>query len=190
MTTRILISEHDGTSGKYMVGGSLRFFIQQCLFSCISSLLPDSRRCGYKRAALLRASGASVGGDCWLCGSLKIQHSFRQLTIGDDVFINTDCCFDLSAPIQIGNRVRIGFQVALVTGTHEIGPHECRAGADAPRSIQIEDGAWIGARATVLPGVTIGAGAVVASGAVVTKNVAPDTLVAGVPAKPLRALEP
>ena len=109
--------------------------------------------------------------------------------IGDDVFINAGCCFDLSASIVIEDRAQLAYQVTLITGAHDIGPHECRAGATAPQPISIGEGAWIGAECTVLPGVTIGAGAVVAAGSVVTKDVAPDTLVGGVPAKPLRGLE-
>ena len=71
-----------------------------------------------------------------------------------------------------------------------MGDPECRAGAHLARPIRIESGAWIGARSTILPGVTVGHGAVVAAGAVVTRDVEPNTLVAGVPARVLRSLEP
>lgn len=163
------------------------FFLQQRLFAALSFLLLDNMVCGRARAALLRLNGATVGRRCFVRGSLLIQEGFG-LTLGDDVFVNAGCCFDLSAPIILGSRVQLAYQVTLITGGHEIGGHDGRAGAHRPAPIHIGDGAWIGARATVMPGVTVGAGAVVAAGALVTRDVAPDTLVAGVPAKPVRDL--
>ena len=165
------------------------FFVQQRLFASLSFLLLDNRVCGRARAALLRWNGATVGRRCFVRGGLLIQESFG-LVLGDDVFINAACCFDLSAPITLGNRVQLAYQVTLITGGHDFGSHDSRAGRHRPQPIFIGDGAWIGARATLLPGVTIGAGAVVAAGALVTKDVPPDTVVAGVPAKPIRTLEP
>ena len=165
------------------------FFVQQRLFAVLSFLLLDNRLSGRARAALLRWNGATVGRRCFVRGGLLIQESFR-LVLGDDVFINAGCCFDLSAPIIIGNKVQLAYQVTLVTGGHEFGSRESRAGAHKPQPITLGDGAWIGARATILPGVTVGAGAVVAAGALVTKDVPADTVAAGVPAKTIRTLEP
>jgi maltose O-acetyltransferase len=163
------------------------FFLRQRIFAVLSFLLLDNMSSGRLRAALLRWNGALVGKRCFVRGGLQVQESF-EFTIGDDVFINSGCVFDGSAPIAIGDRVQFGFQVTLVTGDHHFGPPESRAGEHRPRPIRIEEGAWIGARALILPGVTIGRGAVVAAGAVVTRDVEPDTLVAGVPAKVLRML--
>ncbi len=165
------------------------FFLQQRLFAFFSFLLLDNMTSGRARVALLRFCGATIGKRCFVRGGLLIQESFR-LVLGDDVFINAGCCFDLSAPIVIGSRAQIAYQVTLMTGGHAIGAHDSRAGAHCPEPIHIGEGVWIGARAIVLPGVSIGAGAVVAAGALVTKDVPPDTLVAGVPAKPVRTLEP
>jgi maltose O-acetyltransferase len=164
------------------------FFVRQRVFSFLSFLLLDNQSSGSLRAALLRWNGAKVGKRCFVRGGLQIQESF-DFTLGDEVFINAGCCLDNSAPIIIGSRVQFGFQVTLITGNHEFGPPQSRAGAHCARPITIGEGAWIGARAIVLPGVTIGSGAVVAAGAVVTKDVPPNTLVAGVPAKTLRALD-
>ena len=165
------------------------FFVQQRWFSFFSFLLLDNKSGGAFRAALLRWNGATVGGNCFVRGNLQIQDWFFNLSLGDDVFINAGCCLDTSAPITIGDRAQLAYQVTLITGGHEIGPHESRAGAHCPAPIHIGKGAWIGARAVILPGVTIGDGAVVAAGALVAKDVPPDTLVAGVPAKTLRVLE-
>lgn len=128
-------------------------------------------------------------------GGMKVHRSYiqarcffgaRTVTIGAGTFINYDCFFDGSAPITIGRKVRIGMQCLFVTGSHEIGTPDQRAGRETAEPIVIEDGAWIGARVTVLPGVTVGRGAVVAAGAVVTRSVAPMQTVAGVPARPIR----
>lgn len=121
-------------------------------------------------------------------GDLKIQESF-QLTLGQWVFINSGCCFDLSAPITVGPGTQIAFQVTFITGNHEIGPPQNRAGEHRNLPIEIGAGVWIGARAVILPGVKVGDGAVIAAGAVVTKDVAANTLVVGVPARVLRELE-
>jgi maltose O-acetyltransferase len=162
-------------------------FLRLRLFALISNILLDNSTCGRWRATLLRLNGAQVGKRCYIRSNLQLPEGFN-LTIGDNVFINTGCCFDATAPIHIGHRVQFGYQVTLITGDHVIGPHECRTGSPSGGPIVIEDGAWIGARATILPNVRIGAGAVVSVGSLVAKDVASDTLVAGVPARQLRQL--
>ena len=77
----------------------------------------------------------------------------------------------------------IGHQVLIITTTHELGPREHRAGSALRNPVKIEDGAWIGSRCVILPGVTVGAGAIVEPGSVVNKDVAPNTSVRGIPAK-------
>jgi maltose O-acetyltransferase len=77
----------------------------------------------------------------------------------------------------------------LLTSSHHIGNQIHRAGPLTTAPVIIENGTWIGARSVVLPGVTVGAGSVVASGAIVTRNVPPNTLVGGVPARVLRTID-
>lgn len=143
------------------------------------------------RALILRLCGFRIGkrsvffGSPILSGSKNLR---SQIVIGEDTYFSVQCFFDLAAPIKIGNRVSIGPNVTFITGAHPIGPTENRVGPLDPQSITIFDGSWIGANAMILPGVTIGQGAVVAAGAVVTKDVAANTLVAGVPAVMKRAL--
>ena len=106
-------------------------------------------------------------------------------------------------PLHIGNRLRAsalrvyGIDVGkgtVVYGPPEIasqlGPREHRAGLRIRHPVVIEDGAWIGARSVILPGVTIGAGAVVDAGSTVNKSVAPNTRVRGTPAKVVEELAP
>jgi acetyltransferase-like isoleucine patch superfamily enzyme len=111
------------------------------------------------------------------------------LRIGDLSSISGPLHIDLGAQVSIGRSVGIGRDVLLLTLDHDIGPSEFRCGRQVAAPIRIGDGVWIGSRATVLPGVSIGDGAVVAAGAVVTRDVVPNTLVAGVPARFVRAIE-
>jgi len=109
-----------------------------------------------------------------------------DIAIGADVFINRDCY--VRPNTTIGDRVNIGPFVRLVTDTHDVGPHERRAGAVRHDAIVVGDGSWIGASSTVLAGVSIGSGSVVAAGSVVTEDVPDDVIVAGVPAKIIKRL--
>ena len=139
------------------------------------------------RPALLRRCGLDVGRV-----TINAGHFFggRQVRIGDGTFINYGVFVDNADQVTIGRRVSFGPQVLVLTGSHDLGDHDRRAGTPRSAPVRIEDGAWIGARAVILPGVTVGAGAVVAAGAVVTEDVPPDTLVAGVPAVERRRLDP
>lgn len=110
----------------------------------------------------------------------------KNLSLGKEVFLNAGCRFQDQGGITIGNGVLIGHNVVLSTLNHD--PAPARRAWLHPAPIVIGDRVWIGSNATVLPGVTIGDGAIVAAGAVVTKDVAPNTVVAGVPARLLRPL--
>ena len=147
---------------------------------------------GALRVRLLRLGGlqigrgTQIGGRMWVAGGLLPA---SRLLIGNDGFVNDGCRFDVSAPILIGDHVFIGHDVAIITSSHDHGGAERRAGANAAAAVRIERGSWVGARATILGGVTIGEGAVVAAGAVVTRSVASSTMVGGVPATLLRELD-
>jgi maltose O-acetyltransferase len=111
-----------------------------------------------------------------------------RLEIGVRSFVNEGTYFDLAAPTTIGNDCAVGYQVMFVTATHAPGRSSRRAGPPEARPISVGDGTWIGARATILPGVTIGTGCIIAAGSVVTKDCEPNTLYGGVPARRIRAL--
>jgi acetyltransferase-like isoleucine patch superfamily enzyme len=110
-----------------------------------------------------------------------------NITVGRAVFIGYECAFTGPADITIGDQVMIAHKVNLVTAGHPVEPAKRRSYITAA-PITLETNVWIGAAATILPGVTIGADSVVAAGAVVTHDVAPATLVGGVPAKVIRTL--
>ena len=78
--------------------------------------------------------------------------------------------------------------MTFVTGTHEIGLSERRAGQGGAKPITIGNGTWVGTRAVILGGVTIGAGSVVGAGSIVRDSLPADTLSAGVPARAVRYL--
>ena len=110
-----------------------------------------------------------------------------NITVGRAVFIGSQCAFTGHAAIDIADEVMIAHKVNLVTAGHPVEPDKRREYITA-EPITIHTNVWIGAAAIVLPGVHIGADAVVAAGAVVTHDVPPATLVAGVPATVIRNL--
>jgi acetyltransferase-like isoleucine patch superfamily enzyme len=134
-----------------------------------------------------RGSAVQLGCYLWSYG----PRSNRRLKtkIGARSVINRDCCIDVRTGLTIGDDVSISPEVAILTTQHDLNEAEF---ALQGKRVVIEDHVWIGMRAMVLPGVTIGRGAVIAAGAVVTKDVAPLDIVAGIPARPVgrRALDP
>lgn len=113
--------------------------------------------------------------------------AFGKLTrIGKEVFINFDCIFLDQGGITIEDGVLIGPGVKIITESHPEDPSIRHSLQTKP--VIIRRKAWIGAGASILPGVVIGENAIVAAGAVVTKNVPDNTIVAGVPAKHMRTI--
>lgn len=111
----------------------------------------------------------------------------KNIHVGKNVFINSGCCFQDQGGIFIGDGVLIGHNVVLATLNHSVDPQKRSDMFPAP--IRIGNNVWIGAQATVLPGVTIDDGAIVAAGAVVTRDVPANVIVGGVPAKIIKKIE-
>lgn len=107
----------------------------------------------------------------------------QHIKLGNHVFINHDCSFLDMGGITIEDQVQIGPKVSLITENHPLAPSQRKN--LVLNAIIIKENAWVGAGATILPGVTVGKNAVVAAGAVVTEDVADNTVVAGVPAHPI-----
>jgi acetyltransferase-like isoleucine patch superfamily enzyme len=110
------------------------------------------------------------------------------VTMGRAVNMNYGCVIDLGAPVTFDDHAMIGMEVMIITVSHELGPTELRCGEVYVKPVHIGEGAWVGARVTILPGVTIGAGCVIATGSVVTTDCESDHLYGGVPARKIRAL--
>ena len=110
-----------------------------------------------------------------------------RIKIGERVFINMGVMMTDLGKITIEDDVLIGPGAKIITVNHYLEPEKRKELELDP--VVIEKNAWIGAGATILPGVRIGKNAVVAAGAVVTKNVAPNSVVAGVPAKLIKTIK-
>lgn len=111
----------------------------------------------------------------------------KNIHLGERVFINSGCRFQDQGSITIGDDALIGHNVVIATLNHEVNPAD-RA-TTVPQPVRLGNSVWIGANATILPGVTIGDGSIVAAGAVVTKDVPSMTIVGGVPARKIRDIE-
>jgi acetyltransferase-like isoleucine patch superfamily enzyme len=123
-------------------------------------------------------AGAVVNRDCEIIG---------PVTLGKRSFINRGGF--VQGHVTIGISVAIGPFVRIVTDDHELGTPHRRAGQSFSRPISIGNGVWIGSSVTILGGVTVGEGAVIGAGSVVTRDVPPNTIVAGVPARIIRRIE-
>lgn len=132
-------------------------------------------------------SGIHLGCYIWFFGPGRLRRE-RSLRIGCHTRINRRCLLDARGPLRIGDNVSVSAEVAILTTQHR--PEDPDFAVES-RPVVIEDHVWIGLRAMIMPGVTVGRGAVVAAGAVVTRDVAPLTVVGGVPARQIgdRGLE-
>ena len=165
-----------------------RFFWQVSLLGFFNVLgFPPFRR------NFLRIMGSKIG-------SQSIIHKFRifnlyrggfsHLKIGRACFVGDDCLLDLADKITLGDQVTLAERVSVLTHTN-VGYEDHPLQKYFPRKqapVVFEGGCFIGANATILPGVVVGEKAFVAAGSVVVKDVLPETLVAGVPAKPIRKI--
>ena len=111
----------------------------------------------------------------------------QHIKIGKNVFVNHACSFLDMGGITIEDDVQIGPRVNLVTENHPVDP-SARKDLDL-KSILIKRNAWIGAGATILPGVTVGENSIVAAGALVNRDIPANTIVGGVPAQIIRSIE-
>jgi acetyltransferase-like isoleucine patch superfamily enzyme len=134
------------------------------------------------RKCYLLLCGAKIGEKTRIDMNVIIQDPYK-LKIGNHTHINRQCTMDSRGHITIGNNVSISQRVGIITGSHNLDSSDFDY---LKRPVVVEDYAWIGFGAIILGGATIHEGAVVCAGAVVTKDVDPYTVVAGVPAKKIR----
>ncbi|MDO4903046.1 MAG: sugar O-acetyltransferase, partial [Limosilactobacillus sp.] len=111
----------------------------------------------------------------------------RNIKLGKNIFINSGVMFTDLGGIEIEDNVLIGPKANIISVNHPLDPAKRRGLEFKP--VKIKRNAWIGANATIVPGVTVGENAVVGAGAVVTKDVPDNTVVAGVPAKVIKTIE-
>ena len=164
-------------------------------FMCLGNAMPTYGPFNRIRPAFYRMAGMAIGKHVTIIGPLNVELSLneettRGISIGDRAYLNFDTRLACrNSRISIGADVQIGPRVSFETATHGlVFAPEAGRGLDH-REIRVEDKVWIGAGATILPGVTIHEAAVVAAGAVVTKDVPAYTLVGGVPARKIKDIE-
>ncbi|MFA4946620.1 MAG: acyltransferase [Candidatus Micrarchaeia archaeon] len=117
------------------------------------------------------------------CFTLEYPGGFA---CGDDLRVNRDCNFYAGGGLTLGNGVIVGQRVSIITANHDYSHAPLLRAPLVRKPVKIGDDCWIGAHAVILPGVTLGKGAIVAAGAVVTKSVPANTIVAGVPARVIK----
>jgi acetyltransferase-like isoleucine patch superfamily enzyme len=110
-----------------------------------------------------------------------------DIRVGRNVFVNQNCTFYDLGGIDIADDVMIGPNVSIITSGHPIAPSQRRAGVIA-KPVVIERNVWIAAGAIIIGGVTVGENSVVAAGSVVTRDVPPNSLVGGNPARVIRSI--
>lgn len=137
------------------------------------------------RSLLGRITGTRIDGSTVIFTPLYINYG-KHTKIGKNVFINFDCVFLDLGGITIEDNVLIAPKVSLLSEGHPVSPANRQS--LVPGHIHIKKNAWIGANATILPGVTIGENAIIAAGAVVSKDVPGNVIAGGVPAKIIKSI--
>jgi len=138
------------------------------------------------KSSFLRLQGATIGRRVIFYPGVWIAPG-RKLQIGDDVDLALDVTLTTTGGVTIGDRTLIGYRTQILSANHAIPQGKDRI-FDIPhekKPVNIGSDVWIGANCIILPGVTIGDGAVIGAGSVVTKSVKPYCVVAGVPARVL-----
>lgn len=140
-----------------------------------------------RRARLLDEVFAAVGRNLWIEPCLHVAYG-SNTRFGDDVCVAPGLNLVDDVDIEVGHRVMLSPNVTLTTTGHPVHPDLRADGTQFSAPVVVEDDVWIGAHAVVLPGVRVGRGSVVGAGAVVTRDVPAMSVVAGVPARLVRAV--
>ena len=140
------------------------------------------------RERLLRELFAQVGTSVEIEPPLFCDYG-ANVSVGDDVYVNTGVVILDCANVTIGSRVWIGPRVQLVTAHHPVDAEERARFSELASPIVIEDDVWIGAGVIVLPGVTVGRGSTIGAGSIVTNDVPPGVVAFGNPCRVSRRLK-
>ena len=127
---------------------------------------------------------AAHGSDCFIEAPFHCAYGFN-ITLGPIVYLNAGCTILDTAPVQIGNRCMLGPGVQIYCAQHHKDPVLRAQGLEQARPVTLEDDVWIGGGAILMPGVSIGQGAIVGAGSVVLRDVKAGTTVVGNPARSL-----
>jgi maltose O-acetyltransferase len=144
---------------------------------------------GTEREAILRELLGSCGPNAFIEPPFRCDYGYN-LHVGRNFYANFDFVVLDSCEVRIGDNCMIAPRVSIFTATHPLDAATRISGQEYAKPITIGHNVWIGGHAVINPGVTLGDNVVVAAGAVVTKDVPPNVVVAGVPARIIRHLEP
>lgn len=160
--------------------------------ACVLSRLLPNVASGIIRGRIYRWAGFDVGDGAFLMGNLRLTSAapdfYGKLSIGEGATLADEITINLDGKVTIGKNAAIAPHVVIYTGSHQIGPGSKRIGDFTSLPVTIEEGAWVRVGAIIVPGVTVGRGSIVAAGAVVLKDVPPNTYVEGNPAQVVRQL--
>ena len=143
-------------------------------------------RCFEAKRQLLKFAGFNIGRHTKVVGPVFIT---GEWTVGENCWIGYNLKIHGNGHVTIGNNCDLAPDISFITGSHQIGSHERRAGKGYNADITVGNGCWIGAATDIMPGVKIGDGCVVAACACVAENIPEDCLAGGVPSKVLKKLE-
>ncbi len=139
------------------------------------------------RAVLLRQLFGSTGKHAFVEPPFHCDYGYN-IHVGENFYANFDCIILDVCLVTIGNNCAMAPGVHIYTATHPIDAQERIAGAEYGKPVTIGDNVWIGGRAVINPGITIGNNVVIASGSIVTKNIPDNVVVAGNPAQIIKYL--
>lgn len=140
-----------------------------------------------KRNDIMRKLFKSVGKNVWIEPDFRCEFG-RNITIGDNVYINFGCVILDCGQVTIGSGTLIGPNVGLFSGNHTTDPVERAAGGLVPKPINIGSRVWLCGNVSVVPGVSIGDGSVIGAGSVVTCDIPSGVVAAGNPCRVLRKI--
>ena len=139
--------------------------------------------------ALLGQLLGAVGEGCWIEPPLYVNWGSR-IALGDHVYANTGLTVIDDTFVTIGSHVMLGPRVTISAASHPVDPELRRQAYQYDLPVVLEENVWVGAGATILPGVTIGKNSVIGAGSVVDRDIPPDVVAAGVPCRVLREIGP
>ena len=156
-------------------------------YFCVNRLFAGTKSGSWEiKRKMLNRIGHELGEGTKIVGPVTLYGTLRT---GKDVWIGAGFTVHGLGSVTVGDRSDVAPNVTCLTGTHEIGAHERRAGEGRSADITVGRGCWIGANSTLIGGSAVGDGSVVAACACVSGTVGEDLLVGGVPAKTIRTLE-
>lgn len=154
------------------------------------NLTPETPDGLKKREEILKSALGTYGENLYIIPPIYANCGLSNVHVGHDVVINFNCSFVDDGEIFIGDYTMIGPNCSIATAMHPISPKLRQAQFQYNKPVYIGKNVWLGANVTILPGVTIGDNSIVGAGSIVTKDIEPNCIVVGNPAKILRKITP